>query len=195
MKLWLIVILAVPNFAAIAGSPDFREYPYPAPFKPRKWLWKSLSTPRPRLLRPASDWNFGEIAAVATNSKGHVFILSRSNATGNTSAEPHSGFRVRRKGQVTYANSGHALYGFAYGHGVRWTKTTNIWVVDKVPTWPSSSVTNWESHDGPPAAEGTHLRSTGMDLPGCGADELLRRVDFRSPPMLLWVRRGTFIYQ
>ncbi len=132
MKLWLIVILAVPNFAQLQLRPISESYPYPAPFQtPQVALEIPFDTPNPDYFVLPSDWNFGEIAAVATNSKGHVFILSRSNATGNTfGGSATQVFEFDEKGKYV-RELGHALYGFAYGHGVRVDKDDNIWVVDK----------------------------------------------------------------
>src|SRR5713101_9100531 len=38
------------------------------------------SVPNPLKLPP--DLNFGEVAGIATNSKGHVFVFSRGNVSG-----------------------------------------------------------------------------------------------------------------
>src|ERR1035438_7663460 len=36
----------------------------------------------PNFFKPAADLHFGEVAGVAVNSKGHVFVFSRGNTTG-----------------------------------------------------------------------------------------------------------------
>jgi hypothetical protein len=77
------------------------------------------------------DVHFGEIAGVAVNSKGHVFVFSRGNSTGPaymaTAAQllefDQTGKFVREIGKN--------LYGWAYAHAVRIDKDDNIWVVDK----------------------------------------------------------------
>ena len=78
-----------------------------------------------------ADVNFGEITAVATNSKGHVFVLSRSNNTGNVFGGAATQlFEFDESGRYI-REIGRGVYGFAFGHGVRIDKDENIWVVDK----------------------------------------------------------------
>jgi hypothetical protein len=75
--------------------------------------------------------NFGEITAVAVNSKGHVFVLSRSNNTGNVFGGAATQlFEFDESGRYV-REIGRGVYGFAYGHGVRIDRDDNIWVVDK----------------------------------------------------------------
>jgi sugar lactone lactonase YvrE len=81
--------------------------------------------------RLPADQNFGEISAVATDSQGHVFVLSRSNPKGNL----HGGsatqvFEFDQNGKWV-REIGRDLYSFGYGHGIRIDKDDNIWVVDK----------------------------------------------------------------
>ena len=87
------------------------------------------SVPDPLTLPP--DVHFGEIAGVAVNSKGHVFVFSRGNSTGPaymaTAAQllefdPKGKF-VREIGKNNFA--------WAYAHAVRIDKQDNIWIVDK----------------------------------------------------------------
>lgn len=87
------------------------------------------SVPDPLTL--PDDVHFGEIAGVAVNSKGHVFVFSRGNSTGPsymaTAAQllefDASGKFVREIGKN--------LYAWSYAHAVRIDKNDNIWVVDK----------------------------------------------------------------
>jgi DNA-binding beta-propeller fold protein YncE len=75
--------------------------------------------------------NLGEITAVAVNSKGHVFILSRSNNTGNVFGGAATQlFEFDEDGRFV-REIGRGVYGFAFGHGVRVDKDDNVWVVDK----------------------------------------------------------------
>jgi hypothetical protein len=77
------------------------------------------------------EMNLGEITGVAVNSKGHVFMVSRSNATGNV----YGGLATQllefdERGKFV-REIGKGLYGFAYGHAVRVDPQDNVWVVDK----------------------------------------------------------------
>jgi streptogramin lyase len=87
------------------------------------------SVPDPLTLPP--DIHFGEIAGVAVNSKGHIFVFSRGNVTGPAymatasqllEFDPKGKF-VREIGKNNFA--------WAYAHAVRVDKQDNIWIVDK----------------------------------------------------------------
>src|SRR4029078_9314842 len=75
---------------------------------------------------------FGEVAGVAVNSKGHIFVYSRGGSShgpayGNTASQllefaPNARF-VREIGKN--------LYAWAFAHTVRIDKEDNIWTTDK----------------------------------------------------------------
>jgi hypothetical protein len=65
---------------------------------------------------------FGEGIGVATNSKGHVFVYTRSGDTRLFEFDQTGAF-VREIGQ--------GLYGFTFAHAVRVDKDDNIWAVDE----------------------------------------------------------------
>jgi hypothetical protein len=64
----------------------------------------------------------GEAVGVATNSKGHVFVFTRSGETRLFEFD-QSGAFVRELGAGSY--------GFAFAHAVRVDKDDNIWAVDE----------------------------------------------------------------
>jgi hypothetical protein len=77
------------------------------------------------------DVDFGEVSAVTTNSKGHVFVLNRNDVRGNVyGGNATQVLEFDEKGNYV-REIGHGMYGFAYGHGIRVDKDDNIWVVDK----------------------------------------------------------------
>jgi sugar lactone lactonase YvrE len=88
------------------------------------------SAPSP--LKLPSTMNFGENSGVAVNSKGHVFVFTRSNsalgpAYGATAAQllefgPDGKF-IREIGK--------GLYAWSFAHAVRIDKDDNIWCIDK----------------------------------------------------------------
>jgi hypothetical protein len=85
----------------------------------------------PDYFKYPAEMNLGEMASVAVNSKGHVFMLSRSNLTGplfGTIATQVLEFDQNGK---YLREIGKGLYGFGYGHSIRVDKDDNIWVVDK----------------------------------------------------------------
>ena len=87
------------------------------------------SVPDPLTLPP--DIHLGEVAGVAVNSKGNIFVFSRGNSTGPaymaTAAQllefDAKGKFIREIGKNNFA--------WAYAHAVRIDKQDNIWVVDK----------------------------------------------------------------
>src|ERR1700740_1684314 len=64
----------------------------------------------------------GEGIGVATNSKGHVFVYTRSQETRL--------FEFDQKGNYL-REIGEGLYGFAFAHAVRIDPQDNIWAVDE----------------------------------------------------------------
>jgi len=64
----------------------------------------------------------GEGIGVATNSKGHVFVYTRSQETRLFEFDPKGNF-IRELGE--------GLYGFAFAHAVRVDSQDNIWAVDE----------------------------------------------------------------
>jgi hypothetical protein len=76
----------------------------------------------PNFLKLPANLYLGEGIGVATNSKGHIFVYTRSQATRL--------FEFDAKG--TYVREiGEGLYGFAFAHAVRVDPEDNIWAVDE----------------------------------------------------------------
>lgn len=79
----------------------------------------------------------GEAVGVATNSKGHVFIYTRTGSprvtVGTNRAFAHSAARLFEFDQTgKYVREmGQGLYGFLFAHAVRVDRQDNIWVIDE----------------------------------------------------------------
>lgn len=85
----------------------------------------------PNALKLPPDMHFGEVAGVAVNSKGHVFVFSRGNVTG-PSYMAAAAQLVEFDGSGKFIREiGKNLYAWSYAHAVRIDKQDNIWVVDK----------------------------------------------------------------
>jgi sugar lactone lactonase YvrE len=76
--------------------------------------------------------NFGEVPGVAVNSKGHVFVFTRSNSAGGPAYAPTAAqlLEFGPKGEFI-REVGKGLYGWAFAHSVRIDKDDNIWAIDK----------------------------------------------------------------
>src|ERR1700677_2074275 len=85
----------------------------------------------PDFLKLPPDVYLGEVAGVAVNSKGHLFVFSRGNAKGpayGASAAQLLEFDANGK---YIREIGHNLYAWSFAHAVRVDKEDNIWVMDK----------------------------------------------------------------
>src|SRR4026209_1610026 len=76
----------------------------------------------PGFLKLPANLYLGEGIGVATNSKGHVFVYTRSGETRLFEFDRTGAF-VRELGQ--------GLYGFEFAHAVRVDSEDNIWAVDE----------------------------------------------------------------
>ena len=86
----------------------------------------------PDFLKLPPGMNFGEVPGVAVNSKGHVFVFSRSNsATGPAyGAAAAQLFEFGPDGEFL-REIGKGLYAWSEAHTVRIDKDDNIWAIDK----------------------------------------------------------------
>src|SRR5947207_4427597 len=105
-----VVVLSAPESAfaqakaTIAGVPDI-------PF-----------TSVPKFLKLPPGENLGESVAVATNSKGNVYVYHRRDTTRLFEFDKNGAF-IREIGK--------GYYGFEFAHSVRVDKEDNIWTVDE----------------------------------------------------------------
>ena len=84
-------------------------------------------------LKYSAEMNLGEVLGVAVNSKGRIAVLNHPGSStsgpvyGNASTQllefDPSGKFIREVGK--------GVYGLAYGHGLRYDRFDNLWVVDK----------------------------------------------------------------
>ena len=83
-------------------------------------------------LKLPEGMNFGEVPGVAVNSKGHVFVFTRSNSTQGPAYGPSASQLLEFGPRGDFIREiGRGLYGFAFAHTVRIDKDDNIWAVDK----------------------------------------------------------------
>ncbi len=85
----------------------------------------------PGFLKMPPDLYLGEVAGVAVNSKGNIFVYSRGGTTGPAyGAAAAQLLEFRSNGQFL-REIGHNLYAWSFAHSVRIDKDDNIWVADK----------------------------------------------------------------
>jgi streptogramin lyase len=86
----------------------------------------------PDFLKLPPGTNFGEVSGVAVNSRGHVFVFTRSNSASGPAYAPSAAqlLEFGPKGEFL-REVGKGLYGWSFAHTVRVDKDDNIWAVDK----------------------------------------------------------------
>src|SRR3954467_8132508 len=76
--------------------------------------------------------NFGEVPGVAVNSKGHVFVFTRSNSAQGPAYAPTAAQLIEFDQNGNYVREiGKGLYAWSFAHSVRIDKDDNIWAIDK----------------------------------------------------------------
>ena len=86
----------------------------------------------PDFLKLPPGFNFGEVPGVAVNSKGHVFVFTRSNSANGPAFAPAAAQLLEFAANGEFIREiGKGLYGWAFAHSVRIDKDDNIWAIDK----------------------------------------------------------------
>jgi DNA-binding beta-propeller fold protein YncE len=147
------------------------------------------------------DIYLGEVAGVATNSKGDIFVYTRTGhptvSLGGSRAFAHGGsrlFQFDRNGKFT-REIGQGIYGFLFAQQVRIDPQDNIWIVDQMSGYvmkldPGGHVLMLlgrkpEAISVPaPAREGG--AAAGRGLPGAGAQSDV----FNRPTDVAWDAAG-----
>ena len=110
--------------AALLGlmiSPAFAQNVPELPFE---------SVPNP--LKLPADIHFGEVAGVAVNSHGHVFVFSRGGSSHGPAYMATAAQLLEFDADGNYVREiGKNLNAWSYAHAVRIDPEDNIWVVDK----------------------------------------------------------------
>src|SRR4029077_17815217 len=76
--------------------------------------------------------NFGEVSGVAVNSKGHVFVFTRSNTAHGPAYAPAAAQLLEFDRNGAFVREvGKDLYAWSEAHTVRIDKDDNIWAIDK----------------------------------------------------------------
>src|SRR6202165_5581766 len=82
----------------------------------------------PDFLKLPPGMNFGEVSGVAVNSKGHVFVFTRSNSAHGPAYAPSAAQLLEFGARGEFIREvGKDLYGWSFAHTVRIDKDDNIW--------------------------------------------------------------------
>jgi hypothetical protein len=111
-----IVVLLLMASSLWAQQPAIPEIPY-----------RSV----PDFLKLPPDLYLGEVAGVAVNSKGHIFVFSRGNTTGPAYGAASAQLLEFAPDGKFIREIGHNLYAWSYAHTVKVDPQDNIWVTDK----------------------------------------------------------------
>jgi hypothetical protein len=117
MKRWIVVLGL---FLSLAASLFAQQ-------APPEIAYRSV----PDFLKLPPDLYLGEVAGVAVNSKGHVFVFSRGNTTGPAYAAGAAQLLEFAADGKFVREIGHNLYAWSFAHAVKIDKQDNIWVADK----------------------------------------------------------------
>src|SRR5499427_2005336 len=76
--------------------------------------------------------NFGEVPGVAVDSRGNIYVFTRSNTATGPAYAPAAAqlLEFNSKGEFV-REIGKGLYGWSEAHTVRIDKDDNIWAIDK----------------------------------------------------------------
>ena len=107
-------------FAFFVATPLFAQ-------QPPEFRFHSV----PDFLKLPPDMHLGEVAGVAVNSKGHIFVFSRGNSTGPAYGASAAQLLQFSPDGKFIREIGHNLYAWSFAHSVRVDKDDNIWVADK----------------------------------------------------------------
>src|SRR3984893_18426505 len=85
----------------------------------------------PDFLKLPPDIHLGEVAGVAVNSQGHIFVFSRGSTTGPAYGAGAAQLLEFAPDGKYIREIGHHLYAWGFAHTVKVDREDNIWVTDK----------------------------------------------------------------
>ena len=134
MRRTLLATIAAVLLAGLVGSVKAQQ-----PFQAAQLTFAEIPYDSvPNLLKLPANLYLGEVPGVATNSKGHIFVYTRTGTTtatlGGSRVIAHGGSRLFEFDQngAYVREIGVGIYGFMFAHVVRVDPQDNLWVVDEM---------------------------------------------------------------
>jgi DNA-binding beta-propeller fold protein YncE len=86
----------------------------------------------PDFFKLPAGMNFGEVPGVAVDSKGHIYVFTRSNSANGPAYGPAAAQLLEFGPKGDFLREiGKGLYAWSEAHSVRIDKDDNIWAIDK----------------------------------------------------------------
>jgi len=86
----------------------------------------------PDFFKLPAGLHLGEVPGVAVNSKGHVFVFTRSNSAGGPAYAPTAAQLLEFGPNGAFIREiGKGLYAWSFAHSVRIGRDDHIWAIDK----------------------------------------------------------------
>jgi len=123
MKAWRVAAVLVFTLVAASDGAFAQQNSAQTPEIPYRSVADFLKLP--------PDLYLGEVAGVAVNSKGHVFVFSRGNTTGSAYGAAAAQLSEFGADGRFLREIGHNLYAWSFAHSVKVDSQDNIWVTDK----------------------------------------------------------------
>ena len=123
MKAWRVAVVLVFTLVAASDGAFAQQNSAQMPEIPYRSVADFLKLP--------PDLYLGEVAGVAVNSKGHVFVFSRGNTTGSAYGAAAAQLLEFGADGRFLREIGHNLYAWSFAHSVKVDSQDNIWVTDK----------------------------------------------------------------